>query len=525
MFGMDKSAAVNDGAEATSTDSSGIEPRRGRAKLLSFRWLNLHHLVVAVVFIAIFTMAVRYPADEDTWWHLRAGQVMVESHTILTTDLFSHTRTGQSWVDHGWLGQLFWYGLLALGGWSLVSLGLACIVTISFWLIWQQSEGNLYLKAFALILGAIASSLVWAARPQMISFMLAALVALLLDRFKRRQTRLLPWLPLIVVLWVNLHGGFAIAFILMICYAVGEVFNHLTTTNSRGRQAGWGQIRHLLLTIGICLAVVVINPHTWRMWLYPFQTVGIGVLRDFIAEWQSPNFHQSIIQPFLVMLLLLLTAIARSGKRVDWTDLALVGAWTTLSFFAVRYVAIFALIATPILVRYGQLALEAQFGPLALGQKRRLPNAFYFLNWILLSMVLVGALAQMIVTLSPASIQRAESERFPTEAVRFIRETQPAGPMFNSYNFGGYLIYHLWPDYQVFVDGRTDLYDDQFLRTYLQTALALPGWQAQIDQAGIRLILVEPNSPLAIVLQNTSDWKQIFEDKQAVIFQKQASAK
>jgi hypothetical protein len=97
--------------------------------------------------------------------------------------------------------------------------------------------------------------------------------------------------------------------------------------------------------------------------------------------------------------------------------------------------------------------------------------------------------------------------------------------MFNSYNFGGYLIYHLWPDYQVFVDGRTDLYDDQFLRTYLQTALALPGWQAQIDQAGIRLILVEPNSPLAIVLQNTSDWKQIFEDKQAVIFQKQASAK
>jgi hypothetical protein len=283
-------------------------------------------------------------------------------------------------------------------------------------------------------------------------------------------------------------------------------------------------MRHLLLTMGICLAVVVINPHTWRMWLYPFQTVGIGVLRDFIAEWQSPNFHQSITQPFGGLLLLVLAAMARSGQRVDWTDLALVGAWTTLSFLAARNIAIFAVVCTPILVRYGHVALEAQFGKLSIGQKRRLPTPFYLLNWVLLGLVLLGASAQILVTLTPAAMRRAERERFPAAAVEFIQANRPDGLLFNSYNFGGYLIYHLWPDYPVFVDGRTDLYDDEFLRNYLKTALALPDWQTRLDQADIGLILIEPNSPLDAVLQTAPDWDPIFTDEQAVIFQKRAHA-
>jgi hypothetical protein len=326
----------------------------------------------------------------------------------------------------------------------------------------------------------------------------------------------------VVVLWVNLHGGFAIAFILMICYAVGEVFNRLTSTDPAADHQNWGPVRQLVTAIGVCLVVMVINPQTWRMWLYPFQTVGIGVLRDFIAEWQSPNFHQTIIQPFMVMLLLLIAAIARSGRRVDWTDLALVGALTTMSFLAVRNIAIFAVICTPILVRYGQLALEAQFGRLSLGQQRRLPTPFYLLNWGLLSLVLLGGLAQIFATLTPAALRKAENERFPAAAVEFIRANRPPGPLFNSYNFGGYLIYQLWPDYPVFVDGRTDLYDDQFLRNYLKTALAHPNWQAQLEQYDIRLILIEKNSPLDAALKATPDWNLIFEDEQAVIFQKHA---
>lgn len=469
-------------------------------------------------------MAIRFPVDHDTWWHLRSGQAMIESRSLLTRDPFSHTQNGHLWINHGWLAQIFWYGLFATGHWAGVALGLAVIITLAFWLVWQQCTGNLYLKAFAMVIGAIMASIIWAARPQMLSFLFTALVSLLLHRFKRADGKLLPWLPLIVLVWVNIHGGFAIAFILMICYAVGEVFNRLLSKTG-GEPAGisWQAWRHLLLTFIICLAVVGINPHTWRMWLYPFQTVGIGVLRDFIAEWQSPNFHQTIIQPFLVLLLLLLAAIARTSQKVDWTDLALVGAWTTLSLFAVRNIPIFALVCTPIFVRYANAALEEQFGAMAIGRigrVRRRPKSFYMLNWALLGLVILGATAQTITTLSPAAIQKAEQTQFPLAAIEFIRETKPNGPIFNSYNFGGYLIFKLWPDYLAFVDGRTDLYDDDFLRRYLVTATALPDWAKHLDEDNIQLVFIEKNSPLALALSQNSDWDQLFADEQAVIFQR-----
>jgi len=511
-------------------------------KKLTFTWLNLNRLVTVIVFVAIFTMAIRYPADHDTWWHLRAGQLMVESGAILTTDPFSHTQNGQLWVDHGWLAQIIWYEVLAVGGWPAVALALAAIVTLAFWLTWLQCEGNLYLKAFALVLAAISASIIWAARPQMVSFLLTALAALILYRFKRNSldqpgraaagqsksmlwapgNRVLLWLPLIILLWVNIHGGFAIAFILMICYAVGEAFNRFT---ARENNLNWQPWRHLLLTIFISLAVVWINPNTWQMWLYPFRTVGIGVLRDFIAEWQSPNFHQPIVQPFLLMLLLMLAAFARSGRKVDWTDLALVGAWTTLSLFAARNVPVFALVCTPIFVRYANAALKEQFGPISLGRARRLSKPVYLLNWLLLGLVLLGAAAQTIATLSPQAIRKAEAERFPAEAVRFIEETAPPGPLFNSYNFGGYLIFKLWPAYPVFVDGRTDLYDDAFLRNYLATVAALPDWQTQLDDSNIQLIVIEQNSPLALVLTQHPGWNKLFEDDQAIIFKRQQTEK
>jgi len=178
--------------------------------------LTIPRLLVAIVFIAIFTMAVRVPADSDTWWHLRAGQYIVENRTIPTTDPFSHTKAGELWINHSWLAQIFWYGLYALGSWAAVALALATLVTIAFWFTWKQIEGNLFVAAFAMILGAIVSSVVWAARPQMISFVLAAIVeeqclraafALIVARAKTVRIDMTP-----VVLRLGMHLGVTVHF-------------------------------------------------------------------------------------------------------------------------------------------------------------------------------------------------------------------------------------------------------------------------------------------------------------------------
>jgi hypothetical protein len=493
--------------------------------------LSVQGLLVAIVFISIFTMAVRIPSTPDTWWHLRSGQYIVENQTIPITDPFSHTKAGELWIDHSWLAQVFWYALQALGGWAGMALTVAGLTTIAFWLVWKQIEGNIFIAAFAMILGAIVSSVGWVARPQMLSFVLAAVIAYLLHRFKRGNGKLLPWVPLVMLVWVNVHGGFAIGFMLMLAYLVGETMNNITH-HKDDPVVPWSGLRHLLVVIIISLVVVVINPHTWRMWLYPFQTVGIGALRDFVQEWQSPDFHLPHAQPFILMLLLAIISLARSGRRVDWTDLTLVTLWTGWSLFAARNIAIFGLIITPILARYADQAWSRQWQiwgyervPLSSLEVHPAYTSPFILrlNWILLGLIVMAALVKIIIPLTPGANLKAEQDSLPYQAVEFIKSNHPPGPIFNNYNWGGYLIFKLWPEYPVYIDGRTDLYDDAFIRRYIDVMVANDGWQQTLDDDGINLVLIEPNSTLAKFLRQNPAWIEIHRDETAVIFNRKES--
>jgi hypothetical protein len=479
-------------------------------------WLTLPRLLTIIVFIAIFAMAVRTPADTDTWWHLRSGQYIVETRGIPTTDPFSHTFAGQPLTYHGWLSQVFWYGLFALGGWAGLSLSLAVLVTCAFWLVWQVTPGNLYIRAFSIILGAITSAVVWVARPHMLSFVLAGLILLLLEKYKRSGSRWIYALPLITMLWANIHGGYAIAFMLVAAYLVGETFNHLTGHRD-DPLLSWSQLAKLVVVALVSFAVVVVNPHGWQTWAYPFRTVGIGALRDYIQEWRSPDFHLSMTWPFAAMLLLTLVAAARSGRRADWTDLALVGLWATWSLFAGRNIGLYGLLTVPVLARYadsawGHYLPAGNISPSSQGR------AFALLNWSLLALVVVGALIKIALPLSPQATLKVEEESLPAGAVRFIQAQKPAGPLFNSYNWGGYLIFKLWPDYLVYIDGRTDLYDDAFIRRYLDVMVANDGWQQILDDDGINLVLIENNSVLDKFLRISPAWQEVYRDKMAVIF-------
>jgi hypothetical protein len=271
----------------------------------------------------------------------------------------------------------------------------------------------------------------------------------------------------------------------------------------------------------ICLAVMVINPYTWRMWLYPFQTVGISALRDFIQEWQSPNFHLPYVQSFAVMLLVLVVAMARAGRQADWTDLALVTMWTGWALFAARNIAIFGLVTAPILARYADLAWSGQwrawgydFPPFSRPPARTRAA----LNWVLLALIAVAAVVKIVVPLTPAANLKAEQAGLPYGAVEFIKAEQLSGPMFNSYNWGGYLIFKLWPAHPVYIDGRTDLYDDAFIRRYLRVMVADEGWEQVLADDGIKLVLVENNSVLDKFLQRDSIWEEQYRDEMAVIF-------
>jgi len=504
-------------------------------------WLTTRRLLVAILFVAILATATRVQVDTDTWWHLASGRWMAEHKQVLKHDPFSHTMSGQPRIQHGWLAQIALYQFYAALGHIGLALGVAAIVTLTFTLIFPLGDGSPYLRAFTTLLAALTSAIVWVARPQIVSLLLTAAFVYLLDRYKRVGRAPLWLLPFLTILWANCHGGFVTAFILLGAYLTGEGLNRLL--GWRAEEEGTlsaRQLRTLLLMALICLAVVAINPQTTRLYTYPFQTLKIGVLRDYIQEWRSPDFHRAHLQPFIWMLLLTLAAIGFSGQRADLTDVGLVSGFAYLALLAGRNIALFALIDGPVLARYARPALTRLLGTVRTRWSSRRPDTktpstdsspararpplrpgLVLLNWALLGLVTVAALLKVTISLRPATREKEMAAFLPVEAVRYLQRERLPGPMFNSYNWGGYLIWTLYPDYPVFVDGRTDLYDDPFLQNYLDVILARENWREVLARYGVRLVLIEKESVLARFLAQDAGWQQRYADDLAVIFVRQ----
>ncbi len=486
------------------------------------RNLSTQRLMAAILFILLFAMAVRVPLDTDTWWHLRSGDYILAHRAVPLTDPFSLTRHDQPWLDHSWGAQIIMVGFYRLFGGAgqpgdSGNVGLALYTALlavgGLVFVYRMCEGNVYLRALVAILAATAAAVFWSARPQMISFFLSTVVLYVLHLYKRRHVDRLWLIPLIMILWVNLHGGFALGFIVLFGTLAGEVLGRWFDRQNPD-VLSWRQIGKLALVTGIAIAVLVINPNTVQMWGYPFRTVGIGVLENFIQEWRSPDFHGAETWGFVLLLLGTFAAVGLSRRRIDWSDLVLTTGTAFLSLYAGRNIALFAVVTAPVLARHFNAILEDS--GLQLPRARPARGIALALNWIILLAVILASGIKIVAALNPKLVADAQTKTLPVRAANYLNTAKPAGPMFNTYNWGGYLMFAA-PDYPVFVDGRTDLYDDSLLTQWIQTMTG-DNWQKNFEEWHIRLVVIEQNSTLAKLLRLQPAWKEVYHDDQASIF-------
>ncbi len=490
-----------------------------------YRQLSTERLMAATLFVLLFAMAVRVPTDTDTWWHLRSGETMVEQRAILRHDPFSHTRLDAEWINHSWGAQLVLYGAYELFGGGVhpgdsgnigLALFTAVLATAGMALVYGACEGNAYVRAFAVVLGGAAAAVFWSPRPQMFSFALGAAVLYLLHLYKCRQVDRLWLIPLLIVLWVNLHGGFAVAFILLFGTIVGEALGNLLG-DARPSVVRGARLRKLVVVTAISVPLVALNPYGPRMLAYPFDTVGIGALQDFIQEWATPDFHQAQTWPFLLLLLGIIAVFGISGRRADWTDLVLVTGTAAMALLAGRNIAVFALVATPVLTRHLDAWLTERGWQVR--PRRRLSGRMLAVNWLLLGLIAAGAAVKVGMGLSRETVRAAQEELFPVELAAYLEQARPDGNLFNSYNWGGYLIFAA-PHVPVYVDGRTDLYNDEFLRQYLDVVLLRDGWEAALEQQETDWVAIEAQSALAGALRTAPDrWRELrFDQDRSALF-------
>ncbi len=478
------------------------------------RRLTIQRSMIIILFALIFALATRVPLDTDTWWHIRSGEYTL-TRGMIYADPFSFTMQGQAWVNHSWGSQIVLYGVWQIAGSFGLAMFVSVLATAGMYFIYKMCEGNAYMRAFALILGAATAAVFWSPRPQMFSFFLSAVVLYLLYLYSRKQVDRLWLIPIIMGVWGNLHAGFSIGFIFMGGVIAGEILGRLF--NPKGEYLAWRGIGKLILIALISVAALVVNPYGLKMLLVPFQTVSIGALRDYIQEWNSPNFQQRETWPFIALLLGVLGAAGASKRRINWTDFVLVSGTAFMGLLAGRNIAVFAVAATPVLTYHLDSILTERGWMLQTIQ--RVTPRMARINLILVIVVLLGALAKVLLVLTPKAVAADMRAYLPVGAVEYLQASSPPPNLFNSYNWGGYLIFAL-PGTPVFVDGRTDLYGDTFLTQYLQTAIGGDGWQDTLAQYDIHTVVIEKDSGLARRLRDTPGWTEMYSDDLASIFER-----
>ena len=481
-------------------------------------------LLVIVFMAVIFILAAQPITDPDFWWHLKTGQYIVETRTIPHTDIFSTLRFGSEWVTHEWLSEVFIYGVFRLQGFGGLIVVFSILITAAFWVVYLRCRKrgvHSYVAGFAVLLGAATTMPTWGVRPQMFSLLFASLFICILDRYAHHEeTPSIWWLVPLIILWVNLHAGFALGLVLIVLTISGLLLDWLLLRTYSFEDV-WRRTRRLGWLLIVCIAAVWLNPNGVRIYSYPFETLSSHAMMQFIQEWRSPDFHNPLFQALALLLLLTFSALALSNKRPRPGDLLILAAtaWATLR--SARNVAFFALVATPLLAEHSWTFITSHrwdrwFGP----SEKREPEVKSAPKLIvnLLLFVLVLTIIAFIVRRASERQAATEASEFPLAAVDFIRDQKPPQPIFNEYVWGGYLIWRLYPDCRVYIDGRADVYGDELMKEFLAVNDGKPAWREPLDNHGIRTALVRREAALASLLSQDNRWEKVFEDQQAVIF-------
>jgi len=244
-------------------------------------------------------------------------------------------------------------------------------------------------------------------------------------------------------------------------------------------------------------------------------------VQEYIQEWQPPDLQARSVQPFIWLLLLTFGAVGFSRRRLLLTDFLLFAGFGYMALTAGRNIALFSLAAPLVLTRHADplaRALGQRWGYSGLSERPRTPFQGR-LNLALLALLAAAGVLKLALVFPAEVNQEHFAETLPVEAVDFLR-SQPhsSGKLFNSYNYGGYLVWAL-PEYPVFVDGRTDLYNDEIISQWLQVVRAEPGWQDVLDRWEIGVVLLEPDMPVVSELES-SGWERAYADSLAVIYRR-----
>ena len=472
--------------------------------------LKIQHVAFITVFLCFILVNADKIHDPDMWWHLKVGGYIVENREVPQADFYSFSNEGHHWIAHEWGSEVIYY--LSYKLWKFRGLFMVNLIFLSLTyymlgrLIHTRANRDLSVTTVVIIVCTVFSSIFWVFRPHLMAYLFFIGYIYILEEYVRGRN-LLWLLPLIMVLWVNMHGSFIMGIVLIGIYLLAGLVN---INFGRLLSVKWekNRLKTLILVLVLAAAAVVINPNTVKMYYYPFFTMNSKAIVENITEWASPDFHNPVFKAFLAYLFLVYTTMMISRKPVKLHDTLLLGLFTYLAMFGARNIALFMFITGPVWA-------EHLSGFLVPARPQKQVTA---LNWLILLAALTYGIyafpAQMTID------DKVNRERFPDKAVQYMKDHNLNGTIFNNYNWGGYLIWTRYPANKPFIDGRSDIYEDRVLPDYMDITKLRPGAYELLKKYNPDYILMPPEAPINHLLMAKGDWQIVYSDKVALLYGK-----
>jgi hypothetical protein len=491
------------GAETSLSTQEALPEAGGSAQKRAEQIVQT--LVLAALFAAPALISVRAAcvSDLDIWWHLRTGEWILAHHAVPRVDPFSGPLAGSPWLAYSWLYELVAVKLfhwLGLAGIVAYSSGMVLAITVALYHMVRRVQRDFSLAVLLSFAAVFCMGRLYTPRPWLFTILLFILELDILMRARRTgRLRGLLWLPAIFALWANVHIQFIDGLMVLgLAWAETLAAHWGLGAETRVRPAWMGVA--LLSSVLATLA----NPYGWRIYQSAYDLATQGGALDKVMELQALPFRG--LPDFLILLLALASAAALAWRRrFALFETALLGFAAVVAFRSQRDVWAMAAV--------GALILASTIA----GSEKATIQLPKWATAIAATMaVLVVMLGSHAMHIDNAHLQTQVAKSLPVQAVQAVRAKGYAGPLYNTFDWGGYLIWAL--RMPVSIDGRQNLYGDQRIDRSVATWSAQPDWasDAQLTSAGV--VIGPVKAPLTQVLRMDPRFQLAYEDKVAAVF-------
>jgi len=500
---------------------SGFDPVSDGVRNFGGLGLLKHHeesirraLILAVLYL-MPAIWILQPViiDPDLWWHLQSGKWIVEHGTLPTTDPFSAYGEDKPWIVYSWLFDVGMYGILRASG----ETGIILCTLIGIWAIMLVLQriiatrcSNFVVVCLLMVTSAACLTKLFTPRPWLLTILFFAItLEVVLSIREDRNSGWFWFLPVLYILWANTHIQFIYGLGLLGLAVVAPLMDRFAQPlTGAGSPMDWGSPRwkKLLGLTALCTFATLLTPYQIRLYSVVVTYAGQTGMWEYASEMLAPAFRT--IADW-TMLTVFAVALVRLGWRRSWSSFDLL----------LLFVAGFSSFRTGRDIWFLMLASLA----VILLQDSRLHRSQRFIvpRGMLLpvtAFVAVGVVCFLVFRgFSESKIQENTGKLYPVDAAGFVEQQGYTGPLYNHFDWGGYLIWRL-PHLKVSMDGRANVHGDERIKRALATWAGGPHWTDDEELNNAQVVIAQKGIALTAILRLDPRFQVVYQDETAVVF-------